>query len=299
MRRHIALLVLFLAGAAFSISAEEEAAPAQSEPSAQPAAAAAPAAAPAASATQTAPAAHTTTQAAPAAHSASQPAPTPRAQPQASASAPSAPAAGAAKPDALLLYQQGRNLETAGRQADAQAKYNQAITVCDKEMQSDPRRIESYVVKCWSLFRMNRHSEVISTGQAGLKVSFDARISEVMGESYYFLGQMDQSLKALQHYMDAVGDSGDRGPTALFFMGEVYLRLKKYAHADMAYSAALRQEPSMTRWWFRLGNACEGLGDWKRAYDAYGKVLALVPGSQDAKDGQARVKPKLSQPQPQ
>lgn len=278
MCRHIALLALLLASASLPVLAQDTPdEPAPQAEAAQPA--------PAQPAAQPAPA---------------QPAAPAAAAPQSAASQPSAPAAGPAstagpKLDALLLYHQGRDLESEGRQADAQAKYVQAIAVCDREMQAEPKRIEAYVVKCWCLFRQNKHSDVISTGQAGLRIAFDARISEVMGESYYFLGQMDSSIKSLQRYIDAVGDSGDRGPTALFFMGEVYLRLKKYSHADIAYSAAVNREPGMSRWWFRLGNACEGLEDWKRAFDDYGKALSLNPSYQEAKDGQARVKPKLNQ----
>jgi tetratricopeptide (TPR) repeat protein len=198
------------------------------------------------------------------------------------------------KLDALLLYRQGRDLETAGRQAEAQAKYTQSVGVCDQEIAADPKRLEAFVVKCWSLFRLARHSDVISTGQAGMKIAFDARISEVMGESYYFLGQMDNSIKSLQKYIEAVGDSGDRGPTAYFFMGEAYLRLKKYSHADMAYSTAVLKEPSMPRWWFRLGNALESMGDWKRALDAYNKALALSPAYPEAIAAQSRAKAKVS-----
>jgi tetratricopeptide (TPR) repeat protein len=213
--------------------------------------------------------------------------------PAAPAPAPAA-AAPAPKQDALLLYRQGRDLETAGKQAEAQAKYIQSIAVCDRETQSDPKRLEAYVVKCWSLFRLGRHSEVIATGQAGMRIAFDPRVAEVMGESYYFLDQMDSSIKYLQKYLDAAGDSGDRGPTALFFMGEAYLRLKKYSHADIAYSAAVSREPSMPRWWFRLGNACESLGEWKRALDAYNKALALNPSYQEAIAAQARAKAKVN-----
>jgi tetratricopeptide (TPR) repeat protein len=211
------------------------------------------------------------------------------AQPAAPAAAPAAP-----KLDALLLYRQGRDLETAGRQADAQAKYAQSVAVCDREIQADPKRLEAYVVKCWSLFRLGKHEDVIATGQAGLRITFDARISEVMGESYYFLGQMESSIKYLQKYLEAQGDSGDRGPTALFFMGEAYLRLKKFSHADIAYSTAVTKEPNMPRWWFRLGNACESLGEWKRALDAYNKALALNPSYQEALAAQSRVKAKVS-----
>jgi tetratricopeptide (TPR) repeat protein len=220
------------------------------------------------------------------------------AKPQASAAPASAPspasAAAAPKLDALVLYRQGRDLETAGRMTDAQTKYVQSIAICDKEIASSPKRIEAYVVKCWGLFRLNRHAEVISTGQDAMKINFDARVSEVMGESYYFLGQMDNSLKCLQKYLEVAGDDGDRGPTALFFLGETYLRLKKYSHADIAYSTALAKEPSMPRWWLRLGAACEAEGEWQRSLDAYTKALALSPAYQEAKDGQARMKAQLA-----
>jgi len=209
--------------------------------------------------------------------------------------APAGPAAAQSKLDALALFRQGRDLETAGKTADAQAKFAQSVAICDRELAADPTRIEAYVVKGWSLFRMGKHAEVISTGQAGLKVSFDARIVEVMGESYYHLGRMQDCLRSLQKYIEVVGETGDRGPTAYFYMGEAYLRLKRYSHADIAYSTALRRDSNMPRWWFRLGNACESLGEWKRASDAYAKAISLSPAYKDALDAQARVKPKLSQ----
>jgi tetratricopeptide (TPR) repeat protein len=209
---------------------------------------------------------------------------------------PAAAAAAAAKQDALALFRQGRDLETAGRAAEAQEKFAQSVAICDRELAGDATRIEAYVVKGWSLFRLGRHAEVVSTGQAGLKVAFDARLVEVMGESYYYLGRMEDCLRSLQKYIDVVGETGDRGPTAYFYMGEAYLRLKKYSHADMAYSLAVSREGGMPRWWFRLGNACEYLGEWKRADEAYAKAVSLSPAYKEALDARERVKPKLAQP---
>jgi tetratricopeptide (TPR) repeat protein len=196
------------------------------------------------------------------------------------------------KPDALLLFRQGRDLESAGKTAEAQAKYAQSVVICNQELAQNPKRIESYVVKCWSLFRLSKYGDVIANGQAALKIQFDARISEVMGEAYFFLDQMQNSLKALQRYVAVEGEEGDRFSTAYFFMGEAYLRLKEYNHADMAYSMAVHMDPGLPRWWYRLGMACEGLGDRARAYTAYGKAIALRPDFQDAIDAQKRVKPK-------
>lgn len=81
-------------------------------------------------------------------------------------------------------------------------------------------------------------------------------------------------------------------PTAYFYVGELYSRLKKFSHADIAYSYAVAKEPSMPRWWYRLGLACENLGEWRRAYDAYSKALALSPTLEDALAARDRVKTK-------
>jgi tetratricopeptide (TPR) repeat protein len=212
----------------------------------------------------------------------------PSAQPSAAPSIPS-------KPDALLLYRQGRDLESAGKAADAQAKFSQSVSICDQELAADSRRIEAYVVKCWSLFRLGRHQEVISAGNAAMKIQFDARVSEIMGESYYYLGQDELALRSFQKYFEAAPEDGDRVSTAYFFVGEIYYRMKKFSHADIAYSTAVTKEPSMARWWYRLGLTCENLGEWKRAFDAYGKALALSPALQDASAGQERVKGKVVQ----
>ena len=270
MRRHFAVIALIFAASSLSVVAQTEQAGADNAASV--------------------PTTEAATVAKPQAPAATAPAPSPAA----AVSAPVSVSPAGAKLDALVLYRQGRDLETAGKMTDAQTKYTQSISICDTEIASSPKRIEAYVVKCWSLFRLNRHAEVISTGQTAMKINFDARVSEVMGESFYFLGQMDNSIKYLQNYLEAAGDDGDRGPTALFFLGENYVRLKKYAHADIAYSTALAKETSMPRWWLRLGAVCETEGEWKRAFDAYTKAIALNPAYQEAKDGQARAKAQMA-----
>jgi len=213
---------------------------------------------------------------------------------QAPAAAPAAvaPASAAPKGDALLLYRQGRDLEGSGKTAEATALYQQAVAICETELAADPRRMDASAVKCWCLFRLGRHQEVVDTGAAALKYVFDGRVAEVMGESYYYLGKNDLTLRYFQRYIES-GQYPDRIATAYFFMGETYLRMKKWSHADIAYTAAVRREPSMSRWWYRLGQTCENLGEWQRATDAYGKALSLQPSMKEATEGMARVKPKI------
>ena len=200
------------------------------------------------------------------------------------------PSSAAAKADALLLYKQGRDLEAAGKKTEAAAKYRDSIVICDKELAGDPTRMDAYTVKCWSLFRIERYREVIDIGNAGLKIKFDARIVEVMGEAFYYLNDDASTVRYLQRYLDNASEYGDRVPTAFFYLAESYVRQKKLDHADIAYSMAVYREPGIARWWYRYASVAEALGDNVRAYTLYTKALALSPGMAEAVQGQTRVK---------
>ncbi len=199
----------------------------------------------------------------------------------------------AIKADALLPYKQGRDLDVLGKRNEAIAKYQEAIVICDKEIAQDPTRMDSYTVKCWCLFRLERYRQVVDVGLLSLKIKFDARIVEVMGEAFYYLGDDVNAIKYLQRYIDNVGEYGDRVPSAYFFMAESYLRQKRYDHADIAYSFAVYREANISRWWFRYASVVEILGEYKRAYELYSKALKLSPGLKEASDGMARVKARI------
>lgn len=213
--------------------------------------------------------------------------------PSAPAAAPAAFPAAPSKADALLLYRRGRDLEAAGKQAEAVAAYKESVAICDKELATDPTRMDAYTVKCWSLFRLDRFKEVIDVGNAGLKVKFDARIVEVMGEAFFHVGDDASAVRYLQRYIDNVGEFGERVPTAYFYLGESFLRQKKLDHADIAYSLAVYREPGIARWWYRYASLIENLGQASKAYDLYSKALKLSPGMPEALAGQARVKARM------
>ncbi len=192
--------------------------------------------------------------------------------------------------DALLLYQRGRDLETSGKVAEAEKNYQDAIVVCDAEISANPGRMDSYVVKSWCQHRLKRYNDVIATCQAALRVSTDYRIIETMGEAYYYVGDMQSSLRYLQRYVDSVPENSDRVSSAYFFMGEAYLRLGSYEHADIAYTLAVYKTPSMYKWWYRLGMAKEGASDVTGAISAYEKSLERNPSFAEAAQARDRLK---------
>jgi tetratricopeptide (TPR) repeat protein len=204
------------------------------------------------------------------------------------------PAAAQGRPDALALFRQGRDLEAKGLLDEARAKYQASVDVCDAELRADSSRMESYVVKTWSLFRLQRYREVVEAGEIALKLRFDARIVETMGEAYYFLDQLELVLVSMRRYIETVGEAGDRVATAYFYMGETYMRQKRYNHAYISYAAACHYEKGMARWWFRLGQASELIADRGRALECYQKALALAPAYAEAQSAVSRLQTSAS-----
>ena len=193
------------------------------------------------------------------------------------------------KPDALKLYRHGRDLEAAGRVEDAKVSYGEAIEVCKLELTENPKNIEASTIYGWALVRTARYQEAVGVCVEALKVSPDARIVETLAESYFYLSNYKESLKYMEKYVDAA-PRGERVSTAYFFMGEIYRLSKQFNRADIAYSAAVHLEPSISLWWFRLGGARENVGDKKGAQDAYQRAIKLRPDYKEATDGLNRVR---------
>lgn len=193
------------------------------------------------------------------------------------------------KPDALKLFKDARYLQDQGRSADANLKYAEAIAVCDAEITLDPNRTDAYVVKCWSLFRLGKHQEVIQTGTPVFNKSQDLRLAEQMAESYFYLADYQNSLRLFRKYIDGMPEKADRIPTVYFFLGEIYTIWKQNGHADIAYTTAVNLEPSMPRWWLRLGNTKERIGETQGALIAYERAIKLNPNFSEALAAKARV----------
>jgi tetratricopeptide (TPR) repeat protein len=181
------------------------------------------------------------------------------------------------RPDALAAYFAGRDLESRGAADAATAKYKESVAICDAELAQNDRKMDAYVVKCWSLLRLRQYKDVLDSGTRALGVMEDLRILESMGEAY-FLSSYDfaSCLRYMQRFVDRATAIGkwDRVSVAYFYMGEVYRNWKRYNLADLAYSAAIDLSGAdvLPIWYLQAAFAKELLGDYPAAYSLYVKA---------------------------
>lgn len=169
-------------------------------------------------------------------------------------------------------------------------RYAEAIEVCLGEINDTPDNLDSYVVLCWSLVENGQYKEAEYWASKGRTVSrYDPRLVEALAEAQFYLGYNDKSLESFQEFISLATSGSARFGVAYYFMGEIYVRLAKYNHADIAFSQAVMTEPLRDYWWTRLGYAREMAGEYKSAADAYDEALTLNPSRSEAKTGRTRV----------
>ena len=197
---------------------------------------------------------------------------------------------GAVKDSPIDIYNTGRELESRGNMQEAEVYYNQAARICNEEISQNNASRDTYTALTWTLLRQRKYSDVIVWGERGLRIYSDEyRILETMGEAYFYLEDYDSSLRQMQYYVNSL-PRGDRVSVAYFFTGEIYRLQQKYFLADMAYSTAVRLQPEIALWWYRLGLVRENAGEPLPAAQAYERALRLTPGYQAAAEGLNRVR---------
>ena len=180
------------------------------------------------------------------------------------------------RPDALAEYRNGN--------------YEQAVAICKNEIAVNSNNIESHVVICWSLIRLARYGEAMVYAQAGRNISrYDPRIIEILGEIHYYQGRNIEALQFFQDYVN-LAPQGQRIDTVYYFMGEIYIRLGRFRHADIALTTAVHWVPGNADWWTRLAYARENAGDLSDAAIAYNRALSLNSQQIDAHRGLDRVR---------
>jgi tetratricopeptide (TPR) repeat protein len=184
------------------------------------------------------------------------------------------------RPDALAEYRQGN--------------YQRAVEICQLEITESPDNLDSHVVICWSLLRLNRYNEALRYAQAGRALNrYDPRIVEILGEVNYYLGRNVDALQYFQEYIN-LNPEGQRIESAYFFIGEIFIRQGKFRHADIALTTAVHWMPGNAAWWARLAYARENAGDFQEAVGAYERALALNPQLGDAHRGLERTRQALA-----
>jgi tetratricopeptide (TPR) repeat protein len=183
------------------------------------------------------------------------------------------------RPDALLEYRNGN--------------YERAVEICRSEIAANTNNLESHVVICWSLLRLNRLDEALSYARAGRNMSrYDPRVIEILGEIYYYQGQNAEALQYFQEYIN-LAPEGQRIETVYYLLGEIYIRLGRFRHADIALSTAVHWVPGNAAWWVRLAYARENAGDLAEAIAAYERALSLNSQLSDARRGLDRTRQAL------
>jgi tetratricopeptide (TPR) repeat protein len=183
--------------------------------------------------------------------------------------------------------------------ADALAEYRTGnyqavIDICQDEIARDPSNLESHVVIGWSLLKLGRYDEARTYARNGRRLNYyDARIIEILGEASYFQGQNAEALAFFEEYIGLSPD-GSRVDVVYYYMGEIFIRLGRFRHADISLSTALHYVPLNAVWWTRLGYARERAGEPLEALKAYEKALALDTQLADARRGIDRIRASLS-----
>ena len=184
------------------------------------------------------------------------------------------------KPDALVLYRQGN--------------YAEAIKICEQEITTNPRNIDSYCVLCWSLVRNRQYAEgELRANEARKLAPADVRLMEILAEAKYYQGKNNEALEMFRTYIASAPSNAARIGNAYYYMGEIYIRQGKYQHADISMTTAVYTEPLVDIWWTRCGYAREMAGSYATALEAYSKALELKASNADAARGKERVAARL------
>jgi tetratricopeptide (TPR) repeat protein len=199
-----------------------------------------------------------------------------------------APAPGGAL-TAVQNYQIGRDLEANGRMDEANRYYDEAVRQCLDQVAGNAASRDTYAAITWALLRQTKYAEAVSWAERGLALfADDYRIMETLGEAYFHLNDFDRSLDWMQRYVSAV-PQGERSSVAYFYIAEIFRLRRQYLRADIAYTTALRLNPGLFLWWYRLGLVRENLRDYPAAEEAYRRALQLNPSDGDSIAALARV----------
>jgi len=184
------------------------------------------------------------------------------------------------RPDALQAFRDG--------------DFERSIAICRAEIAENSRNLEAHVVICWSLMALGRLDEARNYALAGRTISrYDVRLILILGEIAFFQGRNAEALQLFQDFINLAPD-GPRKDRVYYMLGEIYMRLGRFRHADIALTTAVHRVPGNAAWWTRLAYARENAGDLPAAVAAYERAISLNSQLGDAQRGLERVRQTLA-----
>jgi len=193
---------------------------------------------------------------------------------------------------ALSLPLWGQNFREKGDDLLLAGRYDDARSLALAALAADSSDLEASILLSDSLLGLGRPSDAWNYATKAWTLHKDPRLAEILGAAAFDVGRNDDALTWLRYYL-AAAPEGPRAGTAYYLTGEIYLRLGRYGHADMAISAAIYHSPGNARWWSRLAWAQEKAGDLRQALKSYESALAIDPSLDDALIGRTRVLARL------
>lgn len=181
-------------------------------------------------------------------------------------------------------------------------KYEEAIAVTLRELETNKANMDAYSVLGWSLNNLKRYSEAVDHGRRAWNlVKTDHRIVGILAEAYYGLKQDANALEFYQRFVSMgsrlVGWDPRYMRDSYRDMAEIHIRFKEYHKADIALTTAIAYDrgrsaldaPRASRLQSRLGYARELEGDKAGAKAAYQAALAKDSTNTEASSGLTRV----------
>jgi len=191
-----------------------------------------------------------------------------------------APLLAQTRPDALQAFRDG--------------EFERSIAICRSEIAENPRNLEAHVVIGWSLIAQGRLDEARNYTMAGRNISrYDVRLILTLGEIAFAQGRNVDALRYFQDFINLAPD-GPRKDRVYYLLGEVYMRMGRFRHADIALTTAVHRVPGNAAWWTRLAYARENAGDLSAAVAAYERAISLNSQLGDAQRGLERVRQTLA-----
>ena len=185
-----------------------------------------------------------------------------------------------------------QNLRERGDDLLQGGRFEEARKIALAALAADPNDLEASVLLSESLLQLNRPADAANYASKAWEKRKDPRLAEIIGEASFDVGRNDEALTWLRYYLASLPE-GPRAGIAYYLSGEIYLRLGRFGHADMAFSAAIYHSPGNAQWWSRLAWAQEKAGDFKQALKSYESALSIDPRFDDAVIGRQRVLSRL------